>query len=214
MTARLLSSAEYSADKAVHLVGIAASLVAFAVLLFLYLPHGTWAMDVALVVYALTAIGLFCASAAYHLVPTVRLKPLLQRFDHAAIHFKIAGTYTPLVVMIGGLYAYGILTVVWIGAAVGAGLRLMFGDRFDRLSIPIYLVLGWTSVALTWMMFERLPMGAAILVVVGGLLYTVGVAFHVWERLRFQNAIWHAFVLCASTCHFVAVTWGSLHMLA
>jgi hemolysin III len=213
MASRLLSRAEHTVDGIVHVAGVASSVIAFSILLLVYLPHGTWAMDIALVVYALAAIGLFCASAAYHLVPNARLKPLLQRFDHAAIHFKIAGTYTPLVVMIGGLYAYAILAVVWVGAGAGAILRLAFGDRFDRLSIPIYLMLGWTSVALTWMMFERLPLGAAILVVVGGLLYTVGVLFHVWERLRFQKAIWHGFVLSASSCHFTAVTWGSFHML-
>ncbi len=214
MTDRVLTRAEHAADGVVHIMGIGASLVAFAVLLFVYLPNGTWAMDVALVVYALTAIGLFCASAAYHLTPSIRLKPLLQRFDHAAIHLKIAGTYTPLVVMIGGIYAYVILGMVWAGAAIGAALRLFFGDRFDRVSIPIYLMLGWTSIALTWLMFEKLPTGAAVLVIIGGLLYTVGVLFHVWEKLRFQKAIWHGFVLCASSCHFVAVAWGSFHLAA
>ena len=79
---------------------------------------------------------------------------------------------------------------------------------------PLYLLLGWMSIAVIWLMFERLPTGSAVLVIVGGLLYTVGVIFHVWERLQFQRAIWHGFVLAASSCHFTAVAWASLQVAA
>jgi hemolysin III len=110
----------------------------------------------------------------------------------------------------GGVYAYGVLAMVWAGALVGAALRLIFGDRYAGISIGLYLMLGWASVLLISQMFERLPTGAAIMVIVGGLLYTIGVIFHVWERLKFQKAIWHGFVLVASSCHFIAVAWASL----
>jgi hemolysin III len=214
MVERVISRAEHTADGVIHVAGISASLVAVVFLMALYLPQGSAGMTAALGVYGLTVILLFCASAAYHLIPRDDWKPLLQRFDHAAIFLKIAGTYTPLVVIMGGLYAYGVLAVVWVGAVSGAIMRIRFGDRFAGVSVGLYLVLGWTSVALVFLMFERLPLGAAILVIIGGLLYTIGVAFHVWERLVYQKAIWHGFVLAASACHFTAVAWSSLQLIA
>ena len=214
MQTRIESRAEHTADGIVHALGIAASLTAFVALLVAYFPQSTSGMALSLAIYAVTVIGLFLASAANNMIPHENWKPLLQRFDHAAIYLKIAGTYTPLVVMMGSVFAYGVLAIVWIGALAGASLRLIFGDRFSRISIGLYLLLGWMSLAMLWVMFERLPLGAATLVVVGGLLYTVGVVFHVWERLRFQRAIWHVFVLAASSCHFAAVAWAATRLAA
>lgn len=214
MVVRSESYAEHAADGVVHAAGIAASLAGFAALLAVSFPHVTPGMAIALAVYALTVVALFCASAANNMILHTAWQPLLQRFDHAAIYLKIAGTYTPLVVMMGSFFTYGILAIVWAGAVAGAALRLMFGDRFARFSIGLYLLLGWASVAMVWPMFERLPTGAAVLVLVGGLLYTVGVIFHTWEQLRFQRAIWHSFVLAASSCHFAAVAWSSLQLAA
>lgn len=212
MAVRSESYAEHAADGVVHAAGVAASLTGFAALLAVSFPHVSSAMAVALAIYALTVILLFCASAANNMILHAPWQPLLQRFDHAAIYLKIAGTYTPLVVMMGSFFSYGILAVVWAGAVAGAALRLLFGDRYARFSIVLYLLLGWASVVIAWPMFEKLPTGAAVLVIVGGLLYTFGVVFHVWERLRFQRAIWHSFVLAASSCHFVAVAWSSLYL--
>ena len=214
MALRIESRSEHAVDGAVHAIGIAASLAAFTALLAIYFPQGTIGMAVALAIYAATVIGLFLASAANNMILHHDWKPLLQRFDHAAIYLKIAGTYTPLVVVMGSLYAYVVLAVVWAGALAGAALRLVFGDRFARISIALYLLLGWMSIAVIWLMFERLPTGSAVLVIVGGLLYTAGGVFHVWERLHFQRAIWHSFVLAASSCHFVAVAWASLQVAA
>ncbi len=214
MKVRIESRAEHAVDGAVHAIGIAASLTSFTALLAIYFPQGTVGMAVALAIYALTVIALFLASAANNMILHHDWKPLLQRFDHAAIYLKIAGTYTPLVVVMGSLYAYVVLAVVWTGALAGAALRMIFGDRFAKVSIGLYLLLGWVSLAMLWLMFERLPMGAAVLVIAGGLLYTVGVVFHVWERLQFQRAIWHSFVLAASACHFAAVAWAVLQLPA
>ena len=199
METRELQLEEHVADGVIHVAGIAASLVAIIFLIAIYAPNGSGGMIAALAVYGATMVGLFSTSAAYHLTPSKDWKPLLQRFDHAAIFLKIAGTYTPLVAVMGGVYAYGVLAIVWLGALSGAATRLVFGDRFAKLSIGLYLLLGWASVLLVGLMFERLPSGAAIMVIAGGLLYTIGVVFHVWERLKFQKAIWHGFVLVASS---------------
>lgn len=210
MQARELRIEEHVADGVIHVAGIAASLVAIAFLIAIYAPQGSAGMTAALAIYGICVVLLFSTSAAYHLIPHREWKPVLQRFDQAAIFLKIAGTYTPLVAVMGGAYAYGVLAMVWAGAVAGVLLRLFAGDKFSAVSIGLYLLLGWASVLLVSQMFERLPVGAAILVIAGGLLYTVGVVFHVWERLKFQKAIWHGFVLAASACHFIAVAWASL----
>lgn len=179
MQARELRIEEHVADGVIHVAGIAASLVAIAFLIAIYAPQGSAGMTAALAIYGICVVLLFSTSAAYHLIPHRKWKPVLQRFDHAAIFLKIAGTYTPLVAVMGGAYAYGVLAMVWAGAVAGVLLRLFAGEKFSAVSIGLYLVLGWASVLLVSQMFERLPVGAAILVIAGGLLYTVGVVFHV-----------------------------------
>jgi hemolysin III len=208
------SRAEVMADGAVHLAGIAASFIAVPVLLALTLPRLDFASGVSLAIYGGAIILLFCASAAYHLVPHLHWKPALRSFDQAAIFLKIAGTYTPLVVLIGSVFAYGVLAAVWVAAIAGALGKLLFRRQFDKVSVAIYLPLGWASLLLAWPIFQTLPLVASILIVAGGVLYTVGVLFHVREKLRFQNAIWHGFVLCASACHFAAVASASLASVA
>jgi hemolysin III len=214
MAERILSHAENAADGAVHVAGIAASIVAVSFLLAVYTPQGTTGMSLALAIYGITVILLFCVSAANNLITHEGWQPLLQRFDHAAIYLKIAGTYTPLVIMMGSMFANAVLALIWAGAAAGAGARLAFGDRFARQSVWLYLLLGWAGTAVIWVMVETLPPGAVILVLAGGLLYTIGVLFHVRQNLKFQRAIWHCFVLAASSCHFIAVAWASLGSLA
>ena len=214
MAERIPSHAENAADGVVHAAGIVSSFVAISLLLSVYMPQGTVGMSLALMVYGLSVVMLFCASAANNLVTRQDWQPLLQRFDHAAIYLKIAGTYTPLVVMMGSMFANAILALIWAGAAVGAALRLGFGGRFARQSVWLYLLLGWGGIAVLWVMVEKFPPGATALVLAGGILYTVGVLFHVRESLKFQRAIWHSFVLAASSCHFIAVAWTSLGSLA
>jgi hemolysin III len=92
--------------------------------------------------------------------------------------------------------------VVWTGGAVGALLRLVMAERFERASIVAYLTLGWCGLILLPRAMQVLPLTSTCLIALGGVLYSAGVIFHLWERLRFQNAIWHAFVLVAATCHY------------
>jgi hemolysin III len=165
---------------------------------------------VAVAIYGGALIATFSASAFYHMTPWTRLRPLLRRIDHAAIYFKIAGTYTPLVVLIGSAFAYAILAVVWAIALGGAVTKLFFWKSPGRLGPTLYLLMGWLSIALVWSLAMTLPVASTALVVIGGLLYSAGVIFFVWEGLRFSNAIWHGFVLAASACFFAAIAMGVL----
>ena len=162
-------------------------------------------LTTAAALYAGCMIFAFAASAIYHLSPIDRTRPLLNRIDHAAIYFKIAGTYTPFVALIGSGFAYAVLGVVWALALVGAVAKLWFWGTDGRGSLALYLVMGWLAVLLFWPMWQVLPPAALFLVSTGGIIYSVGAWVFAKPAFRFQNAIWHSFVLSASTCFFAAV---------
>jgi hemolysin III len=208
------SPGERIADGIIHALGISLSIAGFVVLGVTAMPSTDTGTAIALAVYGTLLVLMFCVSAAYHMVPHAHWKPALRKCDQAAIFLKIAGTYTPLVVILGSLFGYFVLVAVWVAALFGAIAKLALGRRFETVSVAIYLPLGWASLLLAWPIFSTLPVAVSVLVVAGGILYTVGVVFHTWEQLKFQNAIWHAFVLSASACHFAAVTNAAYAMMA
>ena len=202
------SAKETLADASVHALGLVGATAAGTLLIF-YVAHTQDSTQIAATsVYTGLLILALLASAAYHMLPWDRWRPMFHRIDHAAIYLKIAGTYTPLVVLIGSAFAYGVLAVIWTVAVLGAVAKLSFWATDSRGSLPLYLVLGWASVLLIWPMWQTLPGAAVALIAAGGLLYTVGTVFYAMKALRFQNAIWHGFVLAASTCFFCAVSVG------
>jgi hemolysin III len=197
---------ERIADGCIHVVGVIASLAAAAVLVTLAVVYLPALSTVSIAVYCLGMVGVFCFSAGYNLVSVPWLKALLRRFDHAAIYVKIAATYTPFaLVKMGGAAGIGLLAVVWAVGLFGVAAKLFWPAQLVRTSYVLYLAQGWACVAALGPLTEALPGRALTLLIVGGVLYTVGVAFHLWSRLRYHNAIWHGFVLVASGCHFAAV---------
>lgn len=198
--------AEILADGVVHAIGVGLGLIA-AVILIVVAYYFAAPADVAAVsIYAAGLIAMLSFSATYNLLPVSRWKWILRRFDHAAIYILIAATYTPfLAQMKTSAISVALLVGVWSVAIVGVVLKLFFPGRLDRLSIGLYLAMGWSGVMAYDVVIASLPSLTLWLLAAGGLLYTAGVVFHVWERLRFQNAIWHGFVLVAAACHYAAV---------
>ena len=197
---------EKIADGTVHVIGIVASIIGFAFVYAYGLTHLSVELNIALVIYGLTVVSLFCFSAAYHMTPWPQARPLLRRLDQAAIFLKIAGSYTPIVFLIDSPFGYVMLGLIWAAALIGAGAKLHAGGVLDRYTVIIYLALGWASLFLLWPMFTSVPFIDAWLIIAGGVVYSVGVVFHQWDGLKYQNAVWHGFVLAASVCHFIAIT--------
>ena len=198
--------AELIADGVVHAVGVCAGLVAATVLIVLTSVYAT-AFDVVVVsVYVAGLLAMLVLSATYNLLPVSRAKWILRRFDHSAIYVLIAATYTPFIVQLRDSYvAVALLTGVWCVAIAGIVLNLALPGRFDRVATGLYLALGWSGLMLYDTVVKALPALALWLVVAGGVLYSLGVIFHAWQRLRFQNAIWHGFVLLGAACHYTAI---------
>ena len=200
------STAERIADGCVHIIGIGASIAAVSVLLTLAVPSlpGSWTAGLA--IYGIAMIGMFAFSAAYHLIPVPHVADRLRRMDQAAIFLKIAGTYTPFaLVVIGGYWGYGLLGAVWTVALIGAGVKLFLPGRMGGYTVALYLAFGWAGLIAIRPLAATMPPAALILLASGGVLYTIGVAFHLRERLPFRTAIWHGFVLAATACHYAAV---------
>ncbi len=200
------SRPERVADAILHACGVVATVAASAVLLTLAIRSGEGRAVTAAAVYSGGMLASFGFSAAYNLCPASRWKETLRRCDHAAIYLFIAATYTPMcLVALDGATGAALLTAVWMVAVTGFAMKIAWPRRFERLSLALYLALGWAGVAAAGAIVRALPPAALALLLAGGVLYSVGVIFHVWRRLRFQNAIWHGFVLSAAACHYAMV---------
>jgi hemolysin III len=199
------AKSERIADGTMHAIGVLGALTGAIVLVFWSAGTASGAQIVAIAVYGATLIATFAASAFYHFTPWEQIRPLLRRFDHAAIYLKIAGTYTPLVVMIGSGFAYAVLAIVWTLATIGVVLKMFFWQTPGRFGPALYLIMGWLSLALIWSLWPIVPVSALVLMAVGGLLYTAGVPFYASETMKYSIAIWHGFVVAASACFFAAI---------
>ncbi|SLN69441.1 PAQR family membrane homeostasis protein TrhA [Oceanibacterium hippocampi] len=199
------SRSERLIDGLIHGLGVLLAVVAVPVLLAVA-ADGATRDFVTAAIYGAGLLAMLGFSAAYNLVSDPLWKGVLRRCDHAAIYLMIAGTYTPFsLVALGGWVGWALLALVWAVALAGALFKLAGPGSLDRASVTIYLALGWIGLPAAFMLVSVLPVTTLVLLGLGGLLYTAGVAFHLWERLPHHNAIWHAFVLGAAACHYAAV---------
>ena len=198
--------AELIADGIVHAVGIILGLVAATALIVLTAVYATAVDILGVSIYVAGLLTMLVLSATYNLWPVSRAKWVLRRFDHSAIYVLIAATYTPIIAqMKDSIFAIALLIGVWCVAIVGIVIKLVFPGRFDRLAVGLYLAMGWSGFMVYDTGVASLPTLTLWFIAAGGLLYSFGVIFHAWQRLRFQNAIWHSFVLLGAACHYTAV---------
>ncbi|MBM3544493.1 MAG: hemolysin III family protein [Alphaproteobacteria bacterium] len=200
------SARERVADGCIHIAGVTASLVGLTALLIIAVKSQAVLWGVALLVYGLALVAMFSCSAGYHLVIHPKIKEVFRRLDHAAIFLMIAGTYTPFILLkMNDPWGLTLLAVVWTMAIIGIAIKLFAPRVLEGLTVALYLVQGWAVLAAWQPIMSALPGVVLTLLMIGGVLYTIGVVFHLWERLPYQNAIWHGFVLSAASVHFAAV---------
>ena len=203
---RALTPRERVADGVIHVIGIAAGLVGAAILVIGAATRGGPRELAAVATYSGGLLAMLGCSAAYQILRSSRRRELLRCFDHTAIFLMIAGTYTPFTLLrTRPVWDVALTALVWSIAAAGIALRLIRPQTFDRVSIAFYLALGWAGLVAVAPLVPFLQVSTLVLLGAGGLLYTAGVVFHLWERLPFQNAIWHGFVLVAAAVHYAAV---------
>ncbi len=204
-TARMPSRREIAADGVVHAVGLAAGLAGAAALIAVAARRPSEVVTAS--IYAFGLMAMLGCSAAYSLGGELRCREMLRRLDHAAIFVMIAGTYTPFTVLaLHGAFSVTLTAAVWTLAAIGIVVKLMgLGNRPVALWTGLYVAFGWIGVLAAEPFLTTLTAPVLALLVTGGLIYTVGVVFFALQRMRYQRAVWHGFVLAAATVHFSAV---------
>ena len=194
------------ASSVVHGVGILLSIAGLALLVVLSARYGDARDILASAVYGATLVLLYTASTLYHAVPVPAAKPLLRTFDHIAIYLLIAGTYTPFtLIALPGAWGWSLFGAVWSLAAIGSALELGVLKRYRKLSVLLYVAMGWIGMVAFRPLMAHLQTGGMLLLIAGGLAYTLGVPFYLWRRLPYHHSVWHAFVLAGSVLHYLAV---------
>ena len=189
-----------------HGVGLLLSIAGLTVLVAYATLQGSVLAITSSAIFGTTLIITYGASTLYHAISHTNIKNFFKQLDHASIYFLIAGTYTPItLISVGGTLGWSIFATVWTVAIIGVILKFAYPNRFEKLSLVLYLLLGWLIVVAVKPLFENMESGGLWLMLAGGLSYTFGVIFYVWDNLPFNHAIWHLFVLGGSTLHFFMV---------
>lgn len=197
---------EELANNVVQGFGILLSIVGLTTLVAFAAVDGG-SLDVsACAVFGAALVLLYTISTIYHAVPAHFAPRALARLDHIAIHLLIAGTYTPFaLIALGGARGWWLFGAIWTLAVAGSALQFTPLRERHALKIGLFLVMGWLGLLTFGPLSERLHAGGTSLLLAGGVAYTLGVPFHLWRKLRFHNALWHALVLTGSVLHFFAV---------
>src|SRR5262245_54259319 len=197
---------EELANGITHGIGLVLSVVGLAVLVFLSVMRGNAWHIVGCTTFGVSLVLLYTASTMYHSLRTPRWKRILKTLDHTAIYLLIAGTYTPFtLVNLRGFWGWTLFTLVWSLSVFGILWKIFNVDRYQIISTLIYVAMGWLVVIAIKPLFLGIPLSGIAWLVAGGLFYTVGVIFFAANRIPYNHAIWHIFVLAGSICHYIAV---------
>jgi hemolysin III len=204
--AKIYSMGEEIAHAATHGLGVVLSIIGLTVLVAKAAMYGNAWHVTAVSIFGATLVMMYSASTLYHSIPLPRAKHVLRVIDHSLIYFLIAGTYTPFtLITLKGPWGWSLFGVTWGLAVAGVAFKIFATGRFEKISLAIYLGMGWCAIAAIKPLLANLQPGGLALMLAGGLIYSGGVAFYVWERLRYHHAIWHLFVLGGSVLHYFAI---------
>ncbi len=201
-----LSLKEEFANSLSHGLGLIFGIVALPIPIALAAKNGDIPGLVGAGIFGFSFLMVFTFSTLYHAIHHPRIKQALRVLDHISIYFLIAGTYTPfLLVFMFNTTGITVLSVLWGAAIIGIVFKLFATGKWNLVSTIMYLVMGWAVLFVPNEFFGSLTTGCLTLVVVGGGLYTLGVLFYLWEKVPYNHAIWHIFVLGGAICHYVGV---------
>lgn len=189
-----------------HAFGILITLIGIPVLIHSGIKTGDFSYLFGLSIFSLSLLAVYIISTVYHYIERPALKYTFQVIDHISIYFLIAGTHTPLLLYYlnnstGWFYLY----LLWGMVLAGIFYKLLFFGRFPWLSVLFYLVMGWMAVFTVPPMLDQMSDRTLLWIIIGGIFYTLGIIFFLWEKLPFNHGIWHLFVLGGSIGHFIAL---------
>lgn len=208
---RFYTIGEELANSITHGIGAVLSIAGLILLLLSASVYGDIWRTISVIIYGSSLVLLYLCSALYHGVQRPKIKRVLRILDHAAIYLLIAGSYTPfaLVTMRGPL-GWTILGIMWALAVLGILFKVWFIGRFEVMATIGYILMSWICLIAFKQLIAGLGLDGMLWLIFGGAAYMIGVIFYAWQKLPYNHAIWHLFVLGGSTCHFFAVL---LHVL-
>ena len=188
-----------------HGVGILFSIVGLVVLVAFASINGSSILIASSAIFGGTLIFAYSSSTLYHAITNEKAKQLFRQFDHAAIYLLIAGTYTPVLTLLDSSLGLTIFVTIWTTATIGVILKFVYPHRFKKLSVVLYLVMGWFIVVVIKQLMLNMDSNGLWLMLIGGLFYSIGVIFYIWKSLPYNHAIWHLFVLAGSISHYFMI---------
>lgn len=205
-TTHTYSKGEEIANAISHGVGVVFSISALTLLIVFASLEGSAASIISFTVYGVTMILLYVSSTLLHAFPDGKVKNLFEIFDHSSIYLFIAGSYTPILVnVIGGKLGIYLLVILWSIAAMGILFKVFFVKRFMYTSTILYIAMGWLIVFAWQPLVTNFDDVGVILLIIGGLLYTIGALFYMFRWFPFHHMVWHLFVLAGTVVHFFAI---------
>jgi hemolysin III len=197
---------EEIANSITHGIGALLSIAGLVVLILAGSLYGNRFHITCFCIYGISLILLYLSSTLYHSLTGQKAKQVFKKLDHSSIFLLIAGSYTPLMLInINGVLGWTITLLVWVLAIVGVVIKCLFITRFEKLSLFIYIFMGWLCIFAAKEIILHVPSQSLIYLVVGGLLYSSGVIFYVWDNLPYNHGIWHVFVLGGSIFHYFSI---------
>ena len=203
---KTFSSGEILANSITHAIGVGLSIAALVMLIVRAIKHGDGWHLAGFMVFGISLILLYLTSTIYHSTPSLSGNALLQRLDHAAIFFLIAGTYTPfLLTKLRGTFGWIIFGVVWGLSFAALIAKLVFTKRFVKPPVWLYVVMSWFALIIFNQIMRDIGSASLTFLLIGGAFYTSGILFYLWRKMPFAHAIWHLFVIGGSVFHFFSV---------
>jgi len=200
------SLGEEIANSVTHGIGAALSIAALVILVVFASRYGDAVRVVSLSIYGSTLIILYLSSTLYHSFTNERAKRFFRILDHSSIYLLIAGSYTPVVLIsLNGAWGWTIFGIVWAMAVAGIITKIFLTGKYGIISVFFYIAMGWLIVIAIKPMLQTVPLNLLIWLLIGGLSYTFGIIFYALEKMPYNHAVWHLFVLGGSITHFFGI---------
>ena len=200
------SNSEEWANRIIHGLGTLLSIAGLVLLIVYSIENGNVWHIVSSSIFGASLVLLYTCSTLYHSSSSPKLKVFFRKMDHIAIYILIAGTYTPMtLVSLHGPWGWSLFFTIWGLSLIGIVMKIFFVGRFNVVSTIIYIIMGWICMIALKPLIDSLTMNGFILLAAGGLTYSFGTIFYLWEKLPFNHSIWHLFVLGGSVCHFLMI---------
>lgn len=197
---------EELANSLTHGIGILFSVVAISLMITFSVLEGGMLHILSSAFFGSSMLLMFTFSTLYHAIQHEKTKSLLRIFDHISIYFLIAGTYTPFLLLgLQNWLGWLMFSIVWLIALIGVFFKIFYQHRFPKLSLILYLGMGWIAIFIAMPLYNSLSLTVLLLLLGGGISYTIGTIFYINKKLVFSHAIWHVFVLIGTITHFIAV---------